>query len=94
MLETCNNPKEQIIKVCQVNNKSLWSKSLLTANEIKFSVIFYFDIVNLFLHLDWGLTSLLLLTVHSTHLLVYYFGCWFSCYFDYSANEGIGLILV
>ncbi len=59
-----------------------------------FLVFINFDIVHLFLPLDMRLTLVLLTVFVQLTCFVYYIGYWVSLYLGYSANEGIGLILV
>ncbi len=58
-----------------------------------FLVFINFNIFHQFLSMDLRLT-LDLLPMFIRLALVYYIWCWFSIYLDYSANEGICLILV
>ncbi len=62
-----------------------------------FSVCYYYLLIwtlSMFLLLDLRQNSLLLTLFAQLTCLVYYTGCWVSLYLDYSANEGIALILV
>ncbi len=53
-----------------------------------------FDSVHLLLPLNLRMILVLLTMFDQLTWLVYYIGCWVSLYLGYSANMGIGLILV